>query len=219
MKFRWGEKILVAIVFLSLAISLGCYWKLPEQITVGWGGSDWQPMQSGPKFLGTFLFSILMTVLFLPYFLFTRFKKRADDKRYTYYDQLLVWLFAFYFCFQLYVVFWNFGYRIQVRPERLLLPFLGLLFFALGETFAHAEQDWFISLGNRFTRRNKIIWKKTHEAAGKWLKVAGVAGLLGLVLPFRYAVYPTAVFGTYALICPFIACLKLRHTDADKRNT
>lgn len=232
MRLRKGEIIIIVIILMSLVLSLGCYWLLTDEIATGFAGKGWS-MWSGwvnfktktdadtgwmiaysHKFFGTFVFVLLMCVFYLPYFTFTRFKKRANDERYKYYDRPLILLFGWLLLFQIFIAFWNFGYKGQFDLGRIIVVWFGAIFFLFGDIVAHAKPGWLISWKTKATLNNELIWKKTHQTGGKWIKV-GVC-LFTISLFFRLGLICSImslplVFGIYYIpIYPIIAGWKLK---------
>jgi len=91
---------------------------------------------------------------------------------------------------------------------------IGLLFFLLGDTFAHAKKGWFFSIANRWTLNQPSIWEKTHRNLGWSFKAAAIFCLLQALFPMPYIMYPIGVcllFAYYYIfLYSFLANRKLK---------
>ena len=241
MRLRKGEIVIVAIILMSLALSLGCYWFFPNKIVTGFMGKGWSIWSGGfdtktifdadsgwmvsyyHKFFGTFIFVLLMIVIYIPYFAFARFKKRANDERYKYYDRPLILLFGWELFFQIFIAFWNFGHKWQIDLGRIMIVWFGAIFFLFADIITHAKPGWFISWRTKATLNNEFIWKKTHQTGGKWIKIGiclfaiSMFFRLGMIcsilsLPLVYGIY-------YIPIYPIIAGWKLKRLQQKQGNS
>lgn len=232
MRLRRGEIIIISIILMSLVLSLVCYWLFPDKIATGFAGKGWSiwsgwfdaktifDADSGwmvsynHKFFGTFVFVILMCVFYLPYFAFARLRNRVDDERYKYCDRPLILFFFGLLLFQIFIAFWNFGCKWRLDLIKIMIVWLGTIFFLFGDIVAHAKPGWFISWMSRGTMKNELIWKKTHHTGGTLIKI-GVClftmsmffrlGLIGSIISLPL------VFGIlYIFIYPIIAGWKIK---------
>jgi len=67
--------------------------------------------------------------------------------------------------------------------SRFLFSGIGLFFAALGNLFPALKPNYFIGLRTPWALENELVWKKTHQFAGKlWV----IGGLVIVVLPFFF---------------------------------
>jgi len=218
MTLRKGEIILLSVILISLALSLGCYWQLPDKIATGFAGKGasiwfgWANSKAridadtgwllfySHKFFGTFAFSLLMCTLFLPYFAFARFKKRVDDERYKYYDRIIILLFGLLLSFQLFISLWNFGYRWQLEVGKIIIIWFGSILFLLGDVLVHAKPGWCLSWPNKGTLRNEMIWRKAHQTAGNCVKVGACLFTISLFFRWGFIISTVLTIASFVLI-------------------
>ena len=72
----------------------------------------------------------------------------------TYEWFILVFTWYMFYVFGLSIA-WNFGYRFDFI--RLLIPMLGVLFYAIGVLMSRVEMNWFIGIRNLWTLSSRDI--------------------------------------------------------------
>jgi uncharacterized membrane protein len=61
-----------------------------------------------------------------------------------------------------------------------------LLFVVLGLCIRRVRPTWFVGIRTPWTLKNATVWRKTHEAGGRWMLILGILGAsLILVLPVQ----------------------------------
>jgi uncharacterized membrane protein len=86
---------------------------------------------------------------------------------------------------------------IPLRLEKIVPAGTALLLIGIGNVMGKVKQNWFIGFKFPWTMSDEVNWNKTHRFGGKVFVVAGILGLIGLLLPSEW----TVVF----LIVPLIA--------------
>ncbi len=76
---------------------------------------------------------------------------------------------------------WNLGYRFNMNM--MLVPGMGLMFFFLGKLIQKAQPNWFIGVRTPWTISSPVVWRKTHDLAGKLFMASGLIALLGVFFP------------------------------------
>lgn len=184
---------------------------------------DGRTIQGYPsRLLPTFAITGLMGVILLAYTIIPRLRRRKLDERFRYYDRLLAWLFLLYLTFQIHALVT--GFLLPTYRQILVgvMLWLGVLFFLLGDAFAHAKPGWFVALPHRGAMKHPQVWESTHANAAKWLKRAFPACLPAIVLPFKYAFYASIYIMAacilmvhyYYFIYPHYLQKKLKEADA-----
>ena len=242
MKLRTGEKILIIILVTSLTVAAAFYSKLPDQmatgfagknwsIHIGWSFSDWGTfgvgedewmVVYGSKFAGTFLSGLVMSALLLVYFVFPRLRKRAHDLQYAYYDRLFILFFGLLLLFQLFVTFWNLGFKWQPNLGLCLILFSSLSLFLIGDVITHARPGWLFSRKSGYIVKNEDIWNRTHKITGRWVKISAVVWIPGVLLPGAYGSLLVGPPFCYALlymsVYPMIARSKLKRATKEPQD-
>ena len=175
---------------IVLAVIAGCwvYPLLPDQIASHWNAGG-QVNGYMPKFWGTFLFPIIMAILYVLYLvipLIDPMKHNIESFR-KHYDAF--WLVAelfFLYIFGL-MIKWNFGYRFDFTLA--IMPAFAVFIFILGMLMEKTKRNWFIGIRTPWTLSSDVVWDKTHRVGGKLFKIAAVFTLISLAVPKALAVW------------------------------
>ncbi len=204
-KLRLGEWGLIGICAASLILTLACvsgFVTATERQVV--------PVEG---------FSALMTALLLAYagayIVIQRFMAKRPDNRFAHYDLLMLWVGAFYVVGQASEVWKSQGGRTPFTCVKTVLSlFLAALFWAFGRVFARAQQGWFISISNRWTRGSDVVWRQTHRRLALSLRIGAFFFLVQAIVPWPYAFYPAVIaillVEYYMFVYPFVLHRKLR---------
>ena len=76
---------------------------------------------------------------------------------------------------------WNTG--IQLSPNAVLPPGIGLLFYYIGLLMENSDRNWFIGIRTPWTLSSDRVWKRTNRLGGKLFKIAGIAAIFGAFFP------------------------------------
>jgi uncharacterized membrane protein len=177
---------IVAVLILTLAVTVLAYPALPDMIPSHWNMAG-EVDAYLPKIWGVLIIPLLMVPLTALFFLLPRIDplKENYEKFRPYYDGFILVFLVFFLLIQLQIILWGLGY--QVSPN-LIVPLLaGALFIYLGFLVEHAEQNWFVGIRTPWTLSSEQVWKKTHALGGKLFKIAGLIAMAGVF------------FGDYAL--------------------
>lgn len=107
-------------------------------------------------------------------------------------------------CFTIYI-----SYKQSIAHlDRFLFSAIGLFFAALGNFFPTLKPNYFIGIRSPWALENEVVWKKTHQLAGKlWV----VGGLLLALLPFLFSNY-SFINGLFISIILIITLLPLAYS-------
>lgn len=90
--------------------------------------------------------------------------------------------------------------RGGVAAASRLMLILALFLIFLGDLFPRLEPNAWVGIRVPPTLENREVWKRTHRMGGRWLVLAGLAGLPLSLLPERFA-----VLGLFPLLLPLAA--------------
>jgi uncharacterized membrane protein len=200
---RYG---IVAIVILTLAITILVYPGLPDKIPSHWNSAG---VVDGylPKFWGVLIVPLLIIPFTALFFLLPRIDplKKNYPKFRGYYEGFILVFAAFLFIIQLQILLWGLGYPIS--PTFLYPLILGALFIYLGFLIEHAEQNWFVGIRTPWTLSSERVWKKTHAIGGTLFKIAGIIAIAGVVFgkySLWFALVPVLVVAVYTVIYSYL---------------
>lgn len=205
----WIIVLLPVILYLILRTSLPA--RIPSHYNAAGKADAWM---SPAAFLLTLVpVNLLLYVVFLVlprldprrnnYFLFTPT---------YYYLRLAVHLFlSAIFCF---ILVSAAGWKLNVI--RLTGLCVMLLFVVLGLCIRHVRPTWFIGIRTPWTLKNVTVWRKTHEAGGRWMLILGILGaILVLVLPVqagKNVILPVILLGVLGpALYSFVLYKKIQH--------
>jgi len=178
-KSEWG---VLVIVLASVATGLFFYPQLPPVVASHWdaGGNVNGYMAKG---WAVAMFPIIIAIMFVIFLIIPRVDPKRENiaKFRNYFDYLIIAIsFLFYYFFLLFL-FWNLGVPFNFTAA--IIPAFSFLFWFIGMILPHTEPNWFIGIRTPWTISSDAVWKKTHEAGGRWFKISALVSLLGIVLP------------------------------------
>lgn len=200
---RYG---IVAIVILTLAITILMYPGLPDKIPSHWN-SVGEVDGYLPKLWGVLIVPLLIIPFTALFFLLPRIDPLKENypKFQGYYEGFILVFAVFLFIIQLQILLWGQGYPIS--PTFLYPLILGALFIYLGFLIEHAEQNWFVGIRTPWTLSSERVWKKTHAIGGTLFKIAGIIAIAGVVFgkySLWFALVPVLVVSIYTVIYSYI---------------
>ncbi len=186
-----------ALAILAVLTAFLAYPVLPSSVPIHWNAQGMVD-GCGPKWVGAFLFPIVM-VLFL-FFLFlipkiAVFKKNLKDFEESYWALGYV-LELFFLIFYALTLLPNFGYSFNMS-QLLMLP-LGMLFISLGILMPSFKRNFFVGIRTPWTLANDRVWEKTHRLGGKLFVLAGLASLVSV--PFSSVAIFISVFSVLVAV-------------------
>jgi uncharacterized membrane protein len=166
---------LVPYVYLALIYS-GLPQTVPTHFGAGGNIDGWSSRASLWLIPASLPLGIYLLFLILPR-IDPKQKLRKGSGKFEHIRFILVLFLSGLSCFVLYI---SKNQSIQ-HLDKFLFAFMGLFLAALGNFFPSLKANYFIGIRSPWTLENEVVWKKTHQFAGK-LWVAG--GLLLVVLAF-----------------------------------
>jgi uncharacterized membrane protein len=172
---------IITLVLIGLAALAGALlWdQLPEQMASHWDAND-QVNGYISKFWGVFLMPLItlgMLVLFLVLPGIDPLKANIAQFRESFNLFILVIV-----AFMLYVhgltLAWSLGYQ-DFKMSAAMLPFMGVLFIAVGWMLKKAKRNFFIGIRTPWTLSSDMVWDKTHRLGSSLFMASGALAIVG----------------------------------------
>ncbi len=172
---------IITLVLIGLAtLAGGLLWnQLPEQMASHWNVND-EVDGTMPKFWGVFLMPLItlgMLVLFLVLPGIDPLKANVAQFRESF--NLFILLIV---AFMLYVhgltLAWSLGYQ-DFKMSAAMLPFMGVLFIAVGWMLKKAKRNFFIGIRTPWTLSSDTVWDKTHQLGSILFMASGALAIVG----------------------------------------
>jgi len=172
---------IITLVLIGLALLTGAVlWdQLPEQMASHWDAND-QVNGYISKFWGVFLMPLItlgMLVLFLVLPNIDPLKANIAQFRESF-NLFIVLIVAFMLYVHGLTLAWSLGYQ-DFKMSAAMLPFLGVLFIAVGWMLRKAKRNFFIGIRTPWTLSSDTVWDKTHQLGSVLFMASGVLAIIG----------------------------------------
>lgn len=172
---------IIALVLIGLAILVGALlWnQLPDQMASHWNAND-EVDGTMPKFWGVFLMPIVtlgMLALFLVLPNIDPLKANIAQFRESF-NLFIVLIVAFMLYVHGLTLAWSLGYQ-DFKMSAAMLPFLGVLFIAIGWMLRKAKRNFFIGIRTPWTLSSDTVWDKTHRLGSSLFIASGALAIVG----------------------------------------
>jgi len=172
---------LISISLIAIAVIAGAFlWnQLPAQMASHWDIND-QVNGTMPKFWGVFmmpLISLGMLGLFLVIPGIDPLKANIAKFRETF-NVFIVLIIAFMLYIHGLTLAWSLGHQ-GFKMSSAMLPFIGILFIAIGFMLRKAKRNFFIGIRTPWTLSSESVWDKTHQLGSILFMVSGAFALIG----------------------------------------
>jgi uncharacterized membrane protein len=179
---------IIALIMIALALLAGALlWdRLPDQMASHWNIND-QVNGTMPKFWGVFLMPLItlgMLVLFLVIPSIDPLKANIAQFRESF-NLFIVLIIAFMLYIHGLTLAWSLGYQ-NFKMSAAMLPFMGVLFIAVGFMLRKAKRNFFIGIRTPWTLSSDSVWAKTHQLGSVLFMASGV---LVIICGFSYVLY------------------------------
>ena len=171
--------IVLTLIAIALIAGLSLWNQLPDQMASHWNAND-QVDGYISRFWGVFLMPLItlgMFVLFLVVPGIDPLKANIEQFREAF--NLFIALMV---AFMLYVhgltLAWSLGYQ-DFKMSAAMLPFMGILFIAIGYLLRQAKRNFFIGIRTPWTLSSDRVWDKTHRLGSVLFMVSGAFAILG----------------------------------------
>ena len=171
----------IALIIIGLALLAGAIlWdKLPDQMASHWNVND-EVDGTMPKFWGVFLMPLItlgMLVLFLVLPGMDPLKANIAQFRESF-NLFIVLIVAFMLYTHGLTLAWSLGYQ-DFKMSAAMLPFMGVLFIAIGFMLRKAKRNFFIGIRTPWTLSSDSVWNKTHQLGSILFMAAGATAIIG----------------------------------------
>ncbi len=171
--------IVLALIAIALITGLLLWNQLPDQMASHWNAND-QVDGYMSKFWGVFLMPLItlgMFVLFLVVPGIDPLKANIVQFRETF-NVFIVLIVAFMLYIHGLTLIWSLGYQ-DFKMSAAMLPFMGILFIAIGYLLRKAKRNFFIGIRTPWTLSSDSVWDKTHQLGSVLFTLSGAFAILG----------------------------------------
>lgn len=172
---------IISIILIAIAVIAGlALWnQLPEQMASHWNAND-QADGTMPKFWGVFMMPLVtlgMMVLFLVVPNIDPLKANIAQFRESF-NLFIVLIIAFMLYVHGLTLAWSLGFT-DFRMSAAMLPFMGVLFIAIGLMLRKAKRNFFIGIRTPWTLSSDSVWEKTHQLGSILFMISGAFAIIG----------------------------------------
>ena len=172
---------IIALVMIALALLAGAllWGQLPGQMASHWNAND-EVNGYMPKIWGVFLMpliTLVMLVLFLVLPSIDPLKANIAKFRESF-NLFIVLIIVFMLYVHGLTLAWSLGYQ-DFKMSTALLPFMGVLFIAIGFMLRKARRNFFIGIRTPWTLSSDSVWDKTHQLGAILFMASGVLAIIG----------------------------------------
>jgi len=172
---------IITLILVGLALLAGgILWnQLPEQMASHWDAND-QVNGYISKFWGVFLMPLItlgMLALFLVLPGIDPLKANIAQFRESF-NLFIVLIVAFMLYVHGLTLTWSLGYQ-DFKMSAAMLPFLGVLFIAVGWMLRKAKRNFFIGIRTPWTLSSDTVWDKTHQIGSVLFMASGALAIVG----------------------------------------
>jgi len=172
---------IIALALITLALLAGAVlWnQLPDQMASHWNAND-EVDGTISKFWGVSLMPLItlgMLVLFLVLPGIDPLKANIAQFRDSF-NLFIVLIVAFMLYIHGLTLAWSLGYQ-DFKMSAAMLPFMGVLFIAVGYLLKKAKRNFFIGIRTPWTLSSDSVWEKTHKLGSVLFMASGAFAIIG----------------------------------------
>jgi uncharacterized membrane protein len=171
--------ICLALIVISILAGVMLWNQLPDQMASHWNAND-QVDGTMSKFWGVFLMPLVtlgMMALFLIIPNIDPLKANIAKFRGTF-NLFIVLIIVFMLYVDKLTLIWNLGYQ-SFKMSAAMLPFIGVLFIAIGYMLKKAKRNFFIGIRTPWTLSSDTVWDKTHQLGSVLFILSGAFAIVG----------------------------------------
>ncbi|MBE0669199.1 MAG: SdpI family protein [Anaerolineales bacterium] len=171
--------IVLTLIAIALIAGLALWNQLPEQMASHWNAND-QVDGTMPKFWGVWMMPLItlgMFALFLVVPNIDPLKANIAQFRETF-NVFIALIAAFMLYVHALTLVWSLGYQ-DFKMSAAMLPFMGILFIAIGFLLRKAKRNFFIGIRTPWTLSSDTVWDKTHQLGSVLFMLSGAFAVLG----------------------------------------
>lgn len=181
------EALFLFLILVTFASGIILYPFLPEKMATHWNAAGEANGYSSKAF-GVFfmpIMSLFLAILLLSIPKIDPLKENIEKFR-KYYDWFMIIMLFFFLYIYLLTLIWNLG--IEFDMTKMILPAMGIIFYAGGIMMEKSERNWFIGIRTPWTLSSDRVWDKTHKVGSKLFKLSGILSLIGMFFG-KYSIY------------------------------
>jgi uncharacterized membrane protein len=172
---------IITLIMIALALLAGALlWnQLPDQMASHWDIND-QVNGTMPKFWGVFMMPLITLGMFLLFLIVPNIDPlKANIAQFRESFNLFIVLIV---AFMLYIhgltLAWSLGHQ-DFKMSTAMLPFMGILFIAIGFMLRKAKRNFFIGIRTPWTLSSDTVWDKTHKLGSVLFMASGAFAIIG----------------------------------------
>ncbi len=165
--------IVLTLIAIALIAGLALWNQLPDQMASHWNSND-QVDGYISRFWGVFLMPLItlgMFILFLVLPGVDPLKANIAQFRDAF-NMFIVLITAFMLYIHGLTLVWSLGYQ-NFKMSAAMLPFMGILFIAIGYLLRQAKRNFFIGIRTPWTLSSDSVWNKTHQLGSVLFMLSG----------------------------------------------
>ena len=202
--------IIISIILIVIALVAGAVlWnQLPDQMASHWNAND-QVDGTMPKFWGVFMIPLVtlgMMVLFLAVPNIDPLKANIAQFR-EIFNVFIVLIIAFMLYVHGLTLAWSLGFT-NFKMSTAMLPFMGVLFIAIGFLLRKAKRNFFIGIRTPWTLSSDTVWNKTHQLGATLFMASGaltiIGGFFGGMTAFWFLFVPLMVSTLFLAVYSYV---------------
>lgn len=168
-----------ALIAIALIAGIALWNQLPDQMASHWNVND-EVDGYISKFWGVFLMPLVtlgMMALFLVIPNIDPLKANIAQFREAF-NIFIVLIVVFMLYIHKLTLAWSLGYQ-NFKMSTAMLPFMGVLFFAVGYMLRKAKRNFFIGIRTPWTLSSDTVWDKTHQLGSVLFMLSGAFAIVG----------------------------------------
>ena len=171
--------LVLVLIAIGLIAGIVLWNQLPDQMASHWNANN-QVDGTMSKVWGVFLMPVTTIGLFVLFLVIPNIDPlKANIAQFRESFNLFILLIV---AFMLYVhgltLAWNLGHQ-GFQMSSAMLPFLGVLFIAIGFMLRKAKRNFFIGIRTPWTLSSDSVWDKTHQLGSTLFMISGALALIG----------------------------------------
>ena len=171
--------IVLTLIAIALIAGLALWNQLPDQMASHWNAND-QVDGYISKFWGVFLMPLITLGMFLLFLVVPGIDPlKANIAQFREpFNIFIVLIVAFMLYIHALTLVWGLGYQ-DFRMSAAMLPFMGILFIAIGYLLRQAKRNFFIGIRTPWTLSSDSVWDKTHQLGSVLFMLSGAFAIVG----------------------------------------
>jgi len=197
---RWNLIVTSILILLPILFGVIVWDRLPETMTTHWGADGVADGHSGRLFAVLGL-PLIIFALHLLIFFVSKLDKNVDRNPRMF--GIILWIMPAVSLIANGIMYAA-AFDVEPRIELAMIPFIGILFVAMGNYLPKCRQNNTMGIKIKWTLENEENWNATHRFAGKVWVFGGLLVILSVFLPIKAAVAVMVAAMILLIIIPFV---------------